>query len=1133
MSAFDRLLDQVDGFIRKFYKNQMIKGIFLFVGVLLITYLAIITLEYFGRFNSYVRGSLFFGFLAVNGFILGKFIVQPLLKLKSYGKRIDRYQASSIIGSFFPDISDRLLNTLQLKDQMDENSADYELLNASVQQRSANLSLVPFSNAIDLDENRKHLKWTLPILALFFALLLFVPGMFKDGTQRVVQFSKEFKVPPPFEFSFVNDGESIEEGENFPFEVLLLGESIPDKVYVRSSNGRALLKRTAKNKFIGELNQLRESTDLSFEANVDGEVVTSDQFMINVISKTAIGKMQATLVYPTYLGLENEVVENASDLTVPEGTRISWSVVTKHSENTEFWLNEKKKSFSKDGFVVSDVFKDDAKGQVILKNKVNGNIDTTDFLVEVDKDNFPSIQVAEIQDSIKDGIRYFSGVVTDDHGLSSLTFVYTITSKNGAKRTERMNAGRVVGTETPFDFAVDFRRENIQLEDKIEYNFVVTDNDGVNGNKATSSRRFLYKLPNLEELNEQRDEQQDKAKEDLADMMKQAEDFRENLERLRKETLNSSKSNWNKQNQVQQLQEQQKSMIERLQELQEEMESSLDEKEQLSEMDKELLEQQKELEKLMEELMDDELRELLEELEKLMEDQNKEGVEEKLEELEMSSEDMKRQMERTMEMMKRLQVNEKIDAIEEELKELAKEQEELKEDIEENGKASEEDKKAQEEINEKFEDLKEDIEKMDSLNNELKNPMDLGDPQEKSEDIKEDLNDAKDQLDKGKEGKAGDSQEGAAEKMEQMAEQLNEMQQQSNQEQQQEDMDMLRNILESLMSLSFSQEDVMRQLSRVDDTDPAFRKYSREQRKIVDDTKVVRDSLYALAERQPKIASFVDAELNKIKVNHELSLEDIDERRMPDLGVHQQYTMTSYNNLALMLNESLQQMQQQMANAKPGQGSCNKPGGKGQPKPGNGMSNQDMKQMLKKQLDQMKKGQGKDGKKPGEKPGQKPGGKNPGGMKPGGKDGQGGMGLGNKEIAKMAAEQSAIRKRLEQLRKELNKGGKGEGNKLSPLIKELEEQERDLVNKRLSNNMIKRQQDILTRLLESDKAQRERGLEEKRESKSGKNQNNGNLIRFDQYNKEKLKQIELLRSVDPAYRKYYKDRANEYFNRML
>lgn len=70
----------------------------------------------------------------------------------------------------------------------------------------------------------------------------------------------------------------------------------------------------------------------------------------------------------------------------------------------------------------------------------------------------------------------------------------------------------------------------------------------------------------------------------------------------------------------------------------------------------------------------------------------------------------------------------------------------------------------------------------------------------------------------------------------------------------------------------------------------------------------------------------------------------------------------------------------------------------------------------------------------------------------------------------------------------------------------------------------------MTLLLESEKAIRERGFEEKRESNEGKNQNNGNLIRFDQYNKEKLKQIELLRTVDPIYNKYYKDKANQYFN---
>jgi hypothetical protein len=81
--------------------------------------------------------------------------------------------------------------------------------------------------------------------------------------------------------------------------------------------------------------------------------------------------------------------------------------------------------------------------------------------------------------------------------------------------------------------------------------------------------------------------------------------------------------------------------------------------------------------------------------------------------------------------------------------------------------------------------------------------------------------------------------------------------------------------------------------------------------------------------------------------------------------------------------------------------------------------------------------------------------------------------------------------------------------------------------------MVKRQQEILTRLLESEKALKERGFEEKRESKSAKDQNNSNLIRFDEYNRQKLGQIELFRTVDPTLSRYYKDKASQYFNRSM
>jgi hypothetical protein len=186
------------------------------------------------------------------------------------------------------------------------------------------------------------------------------------------------------------------------------------------------------------------------------------------------------------------------------------------------------------------------------------------------------------------------------------------------------------------------------------------------------------------------------------------------------------------------------------------------------------------------------------------------------------------------------------------------------------------------------------------------------------------------------------------------------------------------------------------------------------------------------------------------------------------------------------------------------------------------MSTGDMKEMLKKQLEEMQKGSNPGGNKPGSKPGSAPGKE--------GEPGQGLPGLGTKELARMAAEQTAIRQRLEQLKQELNKEGKGLGNQLNPLLKELEAQEKDLLLKRVNPQTIQRQKEILTRLLESENAIMKRGYEEKRESQSAKDLEKGNQIRFDEYKRSKWNELELIKSIDPSLQLYYKQRSDAYLN---
>ncbi len=1115
MSAFDRLLLQIDAFIRKYYKHEMLKGLLMFIGFLFASWLVVALLEYFGRFSSTVRLVLLITFLVGNGMILLRYFALPLLRLFSFGDRINRNQAAKIIGDFFPNISDRLLNTLQLNEAANPNDRSYELIRASVVQRSRELTVVPFVDAIKVDALRQRAKFVIPILLVFLSVLAFAPRLIVDGSSQVMNYSAPQRAP--FTFALNGVDLSVQEGQDLSIESAISGEYIPEKVYLVLPTGRFLMEKSSKTGVRYLLENVRESFSFYFES----EGYRSRTWDVKVLGKSAIGSLEACLNFPAYLKRKSEKVSNMAELEIPEGTQVDWQVRGKHVRALKVINGVFDNWYAGSKAVFKTKHVENGLMQFVLKNEYTAGLDTNAVQIKVIKDAYPSIMVSESIDSVKPGVRMFSGILADDYGLTALHFTYTITKKNGQTKTRKLLVDRYNSSSGDFQFAVDFSREELSIEDKISYHFVIYDNDGVNGSKATLSQAFVYELPNLQELNEMRDEDQQAVQQSLADILKRTEQFQKDVNRLQKNLGSKSKSDFKSLEQLQQLKQEQQSLQQDLQNLQDKLEQSNDMNEQLNEQDEELLKQQELIEELLKEVMDDELKQLLDQLEEMMRKNEQFQMNNKAEDLKESTESMKKQMDRALEMLKRLQVNEKIDAIEKELDELAKEQDALKEQIEKDQLSKEAAEKKQEEINQKFEDLKKDLKEMQDLNKELDRPMQLDDMNEMQESISNDLKEAKENISKGKSSKAGQQQKSASEKMQEMSDQLNNQQEQSNKKQAEEDMGLIRMLLENLMALSFDQERNLQAFMKVKDNDPLYRRLGRKQRAIIDDSKPVEDSLMALAKRQPKVAAFIDKELKEIKSNYGYVIDEIDEHRRRELTQHQQLVMTSYNNLALLLNESLQSMQQQAQSQQQGSGSCDNPGGSGK-KPSSGkegdMGTEDMKEMLRKQLEQMKKGPNPGGKQPGNQPGQ---------------GNQGMPGLGNKEIAKMAAQQTAIRQRLEQLRNEMNKEGKGKGNQLNPLIKELEQQERDLINKKFSPDMIRRQQEILTRLLESEKAIKERGFEEKRESKSGNNQNYGNLIRFDEYTRLKQGQVDLLKTVDPVLAPYYKTKANQYFNRSV
>jgi hypothetical protein len=248
------------------------------------------------------------------------------------------------------------------------------------------------------------------------------------------------------------------------------------------------------------------------------------------------------------------------------------------------------------------------------------------------------------------------------------------------------------------------------------------------------------------------------------------------------------------------------------------------------------------------------------------------------------------------------------------------------------------------------------------------------------------------------------------------------------------------------------------------------------------------------------------------EIKHDLtgSLVQLEDRKKPEANQSQRTTMKNLNDLALMLSESMEKMQQQMAGMMAGNQMCqnpgNKPGGKGKtgkvPSDKISEGQEKMSEQLQKMMEQQK-GKGK-----------------------------GGQGNSAKDFAEAAARQAALRKALQDRAKEQQEQGQGASDQLQQIMDEMNKQEVDLVNKRLDGEMLARQQEILTRLLEAENAQKERELDNKRKSENGENIKREFPPSIEEYIQKRKALLEQYKYASPEMKPHYKKLVDEYYKKL-
>lgn len=1114
----------------------MIKGIILFLALGILFFLFTLSVEYFLWLDSFGRLALLVSFLLIELFLLVRFIMIPIFYLFRIKEGITDKEASRIIGKHFSQVDDKLFNLLELAE--DKNKS--ELLLASIEQRSSELGRIPFGQAIDYKESLKYAKYLLIPLVVFLVIGISGNlGSFLGTYDRVVNYDVAYEPPAPFQFRVMAGNLSALETEEVIVKVATEGKIKPEEIRIVIEQ-RSFLMQNIEGVFQHSFTPPLTDAEFYFEANG----YKSRTYKLEALQVPVIQDFRLLMNYPSYVNKAPEVLNSTGNATFPEGTRITWEIAGLNTEDIALIIGDSTQMFDKDKelFSLARTIYNNLDYQLATSNKNARAFEKLNYRFKVIRDNLPSIKAREVIDSINPNLRYYSGETADDYQLVSLKLICYPINRDEDRQEILLDRPYTNFKQFYYTFPSGLR---LQQGEEYEYFFEVTDNDALRGGKKVKSQIFRTRVLNENELNNKQLDIQKSILNDLdksLDGLKEQEETLEEINRDQKEKNNLSFNDQNKIKEFLDKQERQEQMMQKFsRQLKENLEQG-EKDDQLNKLLQERLERQ-ELEARKNE-------KLLEELKKIADKLEKEELTKRLEELAKSQKNSERNLEQLLELTKRYYVTEKASQLARELEKMAELQEALSKEEKDSANL-----KSQEEISKEFDALTKNLDELDKDNQKLQKPLPIDMDKSLEEGVKKDQEEAVEEIKKEKseeeesensESKAGKKQKSAAEKIQQMSEELKASSAgAAGGSTISEDAEMLRQILDNLVTFSFNQEALFDQLEGRDLDITHFSSVVKRQQNLRNLFEHVDDSLFSLSLRRAELSEFVNEQIGEVYYNIDKSMESIVEGRIYQGVSYQQYVLTSANNLADFLANILDNMQQSMAAGagSSGQGEDfqlpdiikgqqelgermgqmegkGQQGSKGEPESGEGAKPGEGSQ------------DGQEGKKGSGTEGQQ--GNNENGEGKGNQEGNQGKGSGTgteenmEELYEIYKEQQKLRQMLE---KQLENMLRNRDKQLTKkLLQQMEDFENELLRNGVTEKTINRANAIQHQLMRLENAAISQGKKDERKSKSNKEEFYNPITTKPDILEDLNKDIEILNRQALPLHRIFQQRVKEYFN---
>ena len=1041
-------------------------------------------------------------------------IAVPLGRLSGF-LAADRDAVTAVkVGAAFPGIRDRLLNALQLiADRNTTTIASPGLIDAALEDFDHDFAGVDFAAMVDTSGPRRMVRMLGVTAAVCALIVILFPTAFSSAAHRLIYYTDAFEAPAPFRFVVEPGDAEVLKGENVSVSVRCDGAALNEITLALRPEGQVadeerILAAGPDGSFRYDVMALKATTQYAVHARG----VESDRFTLSVIDRPVVKLLRCTVSPPAYARLpEQRLEDNVGDVTALRGTKVTLAL----QANKE--LREALIVFSDSTSVPLAVTGHRGSGtltlmkermyHVLLRDSAGTpSAHAVDYALHIIPDAFPTVSIvmpgANLDVTDNTAIALLMKV-TDDFGYSRLRLAYKLVQSRYEQPAVEFTFIPLPlppqgGGEALVPYNWNIAALHLVPEDVVSYYVEVFDNDNIAGPKSAMSEVYSLRLPSLDEVFADADKKHEAGIAQMSEALKQAQEARKELEELQQDLKsNKEKLDWQERTKAEELLKKYEEVhagMEGVSQTIEQMAADLQKNQVLS---RETLDKYEQLQHLMQQLSSPEFADAMKKLQDAMQQLSPEALKQALQQFSFSEENFRQSIERTLNLLKRIQIEQKVDEAVRRSEAMTRAQEELQKRTEQapagDKKQMEDLAREQKELSRQLEDLRRELEALRGKMEEFPSEMPLAEMKQAQQDLQESglekqMEDIAKNLEQMRNTDASRSQEQAIRSMRKTSDQLRQVQKTLQQSQQREIVNAMRKAMEDLLDLSGREEELKNETQGLEQNSQRFRENAQEQMDVMRDLGAVTERLSTLSQKTFGITPEMGKSIGNALRAMSGSMQSVEQRNRPGASQQQSEAMGS-------LNEAAQQLQSAMSAMMQG-------GGQGM-----GMSG------LMQRLQRMS----------GQQQGINDGTKELGG-------------LSAEQVASMgrlAAEQGLVRKSLEQLTREA--AASGELSKmlgdLSRVAQEMREVQTDLAGGNVLPETVRKQDKILSRLLDAQRSARERDFEKNRTSTAGKTSVRPGPAEIDLTTQEGRNRLrrDLQKALEEGYARDYEDVIRKYF----